>query len=70
MLLPALALFAGLVVGALITWLVAGNRANAERQRAESLAAELVEKNRALDAERAHASMLEKEAARLEELRG
>jgi DNA recombination protein RmuC len=62
-----LALFAGLVVGALITWLVAGNRANAERQRAESLAAELVEKNRALDAERAHASMLEKEAARLEE---
>ncbi|MFZ0273845.1 MAG: DNA recombination protein RmuC [Acidobacteriaceae bacterium] len=67
MLLPLLALAAGLALGALIAWLIAGNRAAADRLRAESLEAELGYRTRALDAERARTSTLEKDVARLEE---
>jgi DNA recombination protein RmuC len=65
--LPLLALAAGLVLGALLAWLAANNRNAANRHRAESLVAELADRSRALDAERARVSTLEKEAARLEE---
>src|ERR1700691_4691857 len=65
--LPLLALAAGLVLGALLAWLAANTRNAANRHRAESLVAELADRSRALDAERARVSTLEKEAARLEE---
>jgi DNA recombination protein RmuC len=67
MLLPSLALAAGLGVGALIAWLVAGNRAAADRHRAASLAAELADRTRTIETERTRATSLEKDIARLEE---
>ncbi|HEY1501479.1 MAG TPA: DNA recombination protein RmuC [Acidobacteriaceae bacterium] len=67
MLLPFLALAAGLAVGAVIAWLAANNRNSADRHRAETLVAELADRSRALEGERARVSTLEKEAARLEE---
>ena len=67
MLLPALALAAGLALGALIAWLMANNRSAADRHRAESLLAELADRTCTLESERARASELQAEVARLEE---
>ena len=61
-----MALAAGLILGALIAWLVAGKRNAGDRVRTESLAAEVAERTRLLEAERARASGFENEVARLE----
>ena len=66
MLLPFMALAAGLVLGALIAWLVATNRSAADRQRVSSMTVELAERARLLDGERARTSQLQQEVARLE----
>lgn len=60
-------LVVGLVVGAVLGWIVAGSRTGAERQRAEALAAEVAEKSRALEAARVETVAQGNTIVRLEE---
>jgi DNA recombination protein RmuC len=62
-----IALAAGLGLGGIFAWLVAGNRSRSEQQRADSLAADLKQRTAELDAMREQKSQTEREKAVLEE---
>jgi DNA recombination protein RmuC len=61
-----MALAVGVVLGALLGWLLAASRASAQRQRAESLTAELTARSQALEAAREHDAVQREQIARLD----